>query len=206
VDPSTLADLPGSHLRAGLAEAVKFGAVLDPHFLDELETWGGLAAEGDPDALDRVVSRALELKCRAVLDDPGATGTQEFLHFGHTLAGAIEVTESEGGSLHGEAVAQGMMFALRLGRELGVTSEAAALRLVSVLAGLGLGQDALDIHPTILQRAMIHDKKVRDGRHWYVLLEELGSPVTRSSVEPDLVARVLRAFVTDHSRKLAVCN
>ncbi len=113
VDTSTLETLPPRAFRSGLAEVVKT-SFLDAGFhraMARLET--PLAAR-ESAAVTEAVRRSLAVKARAVSRDPfERTGERAALNLGHTVGHALE-TASGHRLQHGEAVAWGLLAALRL--------------------------------------------------------------------------------------------
>jgi 3-dehydroquinate synthase len=99
---------------------------------------------------------------------------REILNFGHTLGHAIEAA-TDYALPHGTAVGMGMVLEARLGEALSVTRSGTADRLERIVVQLGLPL-SLDSHiarDTILEFVR-SDKKARQGRARYVLLEVLG--------------------------------
>lgn len=147
LDPEVLATLPPRERRAGMAEVVKTGLLAGRSVweLPEEETVRACAA----------------YKAAVVLSDPYETeGRRTVLNLGHTFAHALEA--ASGYELpHGEAVALGLLAALRLsGLETGVVEEILQPRPVRV-------------DPGAAWRALKRDKK---GEGVFVLLEEPGRP------------------------------
>ncbi|HEU0055165.1 MAG TPA: 3-dehydroquinate synthase [Longimicrobium sp.] len=176
IDPDLLQSLPDAHLRAGLAEAVKHGAIADPEYLCWIEKSAAELLAGDPEALTRLIVRSVEIKAEIVAKDETETGPRKALNFGHTLGHAVEALSGYT-MLHGEAVAIGMVEEARLGERLGVTAQGTAARLRAILSRLGL--------PTALPIEMSAsdviawtrtDKKAREGRVQYALVEGAGLP------------------------------
>ena len=56
----------------------------------------------------------MRAKATVVIADPTEAGERRLLNFGHTLGHALETALGYRGLRHGEAVAYGMLFALRL--------------------------------------------------------------------------------------------
>ena len=173
-DPDLLATLPEEHLRAGLGEAVKHGAIADPAYLDWIEESAAQLLAGDPDALTRLIVRSVEIKAEIVSRDETETGPRKLLNFGHTIGHAVEALSGYE-LLNGEAVAIGMVEEARIGERLGTTAMGTAARLRRVLSRLGLPtslpvemsvDDVIDWTRT--------DKKSREGRVQYALIESIG--------------------------------
>ncbi|WP_439895641.1 3-dehydroquinate synthase family protein, partial [Sodalis-like endosymbiont of Proechinophthirus fluctus] len=65
------------------------------------------------------IRRCCELKADVVAADECEQGQRALLNLGHTYGHAIETHMGYGNWLHGEAVAAGMMMAVRVARRLG---------------------------------------------------------------------------------------
>src|SRR5260370_1259973 len=103
---------------AGMAEAVKHGAIADPAYFAFLEREHGAVTAQEPGALDRVVQRSVEIKAHVVAADERERGRRAILNFGHTVGHAIEATAGFA-LLHGEAGAIGLGDQARLPQALG---------------------------------------------------------------------------------------
>jgi 3-dehydroquinate synthase len=140
-DTATLRTLPGRELRAGLAEVVKYGAIVDAGFLDWLESRADALLAGDPATLGEAIARSCAHKAAIVARDPLEHGERALLNFGHTFGHAIEAEQgfgADGALNHGEAVAVGMVLAARLSARLGMAPPAHGERLSRLLERLGL--------------------------------------------------------------------
>ncbi len=107
-DVATLETLPDRELRAGIAEVIKHGLILDLAFLEWLEAHMEKLLARDPAALAHAVRRSCELKAQVVAADEREAGLRAILNFGHSFGHAIEAGVGYGEWLHGEAVATGM--------------------------------------------------------------------------------------------------
>ncbi|MBW3572662.1 MAG: 3-dehydroquinate synthase [Gemmatimonadetes bacterium] len=177
IDPELLQTLPDAHLRAGLAEAVKHGAIADAEYLRWIEQNADALLAGDPQALARLIVRSVEIKAEIVARDENESGPRKLLNFGHTIAHAVEAVSGYA-MLHGEAVAVGMVEEARIGERSGVTVAGTAARLRALLGRLGL--------PTSLPLGYAadevvgwtrSDKKARQGRVEYALIQDIGTPL-----------------------------
>jgi len=176
IDPDLLSTLPDAELRAGLAEAVKHGAIADPEYLEWIEQAAPELLAGDPDALTRLIVRSVEIKAEVVGRDEHETGPRKMLNFGHTLGHAVEALSGYT-LLHGEAVAIGMVEEARVGERLGVTGSGTAARLRRVLTRLGLPTSLpIELSADQVVGFTHGDKKNREGRVQYALIEGVGTP------------------------------
>jgi len=173
-DPELLASLSSVQLAAGLAEAVKHGAIADAEYFAFLEDdYAAIFAKHAP-ALERVVRRSVEIKAAVVAQDEREKGKRAILNFGHTVGHAIEAT-SKYEVLHGEAVAIGMVYESRLAETLGIAATGTAQRIRSVLERLHLPVERPDAsHVDDLIAAMRADKKVRAGEIRLALPSTIG--------------------------------
>ncbi len=173
-DLATLESLPPQHLAAGMAEAIKHGAIADRAYFAFLEQAAGAIRRGERDALRHVVERSIAIKAEIVAQDERERGRRAILNFGHTVAHALEAVLGYG-LLHGEAVAMGMAHEARLGVALGVTHPSAEANLREVLASYHL-PTARPLAAGIedLLEVMSRDKKNRRASVRFALPETLG--------------------------------
>lgn len=191
-DTSLLSTLPQAHLRSGMAEAVKHGAIADADYFGEIEAHAEQLLAGSLAALTWLVERSVEIKADVVSRDPHEQGVRRILNFGHTLGHALE-TVSGYQLLHGEAVSIGMVLEARLGESLAVTATGTADRLRDVLSGLHLPVSTpAELAADEILAATRLDKKARQGRVEYSLVHEIGRAAPATAVSDVRVMEVLR--------------
>lgn len=163
VDVDTLSTLPEREYRAGLAEVVKYGVVMDGDFFEYLErnVENILSREGE--SLIHVVLRCCELKARVVEQDEKESGLRAILNYGHTLGHAIETLSGYGALVHGEAVAIGMMLAARVSMARGYCNEPDIARIGALLTCFKLQLTAPAFDREKLVDVVSKDKKSRTG-------------------------------------------
>jgi 3-dehydroquinate synthase len=198
-DTGVLATLPRRELAAGLVEVIKMALVLDPELLARVETDLDALLAADPEALAPAVAAAAAAKAAVVERDPSeTTGERRVLNLGHTLGHALEAALGYGGLLHGEAVAYGLLFALRPARARGLDPQVAA-RTRAVLARLDL--PPLPAGPALAPDALLgfvrRDKKAGEAGVAWVLPTALGHYRITREVSDDELHRELTAFLAD---------
>jgi shikimate kinase/3-dehydroquinate synthase len=162
IDPATLATLPERERREGMAEVVKTG-LLAGEPLWELPQ-------------PELVRRCAAFKTAVCLRDPRERGERAILNLGHTFAHALEAASGYGPVTHGQAVALGLLAALRLsGRPTDVVEEVLRPRPVRVDAERAWA-------------ALRRDKKAADGRIRLVLLGDDGPVWPAELPEPEVRA------------------
>ncbi|HJS06816.1 MAG TPA: 3-dehydroquinate synthase, partial [Pirellulales bacterium] len=139
IDVQTLKTQRDRDYRAGLAEVVKYGVILDADFFTLLEKEVPALLGRRHRTLETIVARSCELKAHVVEhDEREETGLRAVLNYGHTFCHALEAVTGYGKLLHGEAVSIGMMCAARLAQRLGRVDEAFVARQRALLLALGL--------------------------------------------------------------------
>jgi shikimate kinase/3-dehydroquinate synthase len=171
IDSTLLETLPEGERRAGMAEVVKTG-LLAGEPLWELPTV-------------ELVRRSAAYKAAVCLRDPHELGERAVLNLGHTFAHALEAAGQYEGPSHGEAVALGLLAALRLsGLETTAVEEVLQPRPVQV------NRDAA-------WAALARDKKARNSTPRLVLLEKPGKPITGVELPEEQVRAALDELIAD---------
>ncbi|MEM9187340.1 MAG: 3-dehydroquinate synthase [Planctomycetota bacterium] len=189
IDIDTLGTLPDRDYRAGLAEVVKYGVILDADFFAYLENQADAINARDPGVLQHIVARSCRLKAEVVeADEREESGLRAILNYGHTFCHAIEAATGYARVLHGEGVAMGMLCASRLGEQVGIFDSQSTDRQRSLLSKLKLPTTVPpDLNAEELYQLMWRDKKVKDGRIRFVLPSRIGHVELVDSAKPEQV-------------------
>ncbi len=175
-DVDCLRSLPAREYRAGLAEVIKYGVILDAKLFELLERERAAVERLDRDVLIEIVQTSCRLKADVVAQDEREGGLRAVLNFGHTLGHAIENLTGYTTFLHGEAVAIGMVAAARLSQSLGRCSEETSTRIHHLIERYGLPTTIPeDLSDASLAQAMQTDKKARGGTINFVCTDGIGS-------------------------------
>jgi 3-dehydroquinate synthase len=192
IDTAILATLPEKEYRAGLAEAIKYGIILDARFFTDFEKHIVQINAKDPKVLAKVVARCCRLKADIVEhDEREETGHRAVLNYGHTFAHAFEALSGYGRLLHGEAVAIGMMCAARLAERVGRVDQKFVARQEKLFRNLGLPMTPPKLPPDKILAAMRSDKKVQHGKLRFVLPDRLGRVELVTDIDPHEVLKAL---------------
>jgi shikimate kinase/3-dehydroquinate synthase len=179
-DTDTLKTLPAEELAAGYAEVLKTALIAGGWLWERIR--GGAEAT-DPD----LIAACARTKLRIVAHDERDAGVRQRLNLGHTVAHALEAVTGYARYRHGEAVALGLLAALRLSGQAELRSEVAALLSAN---GLPTKLDGTDPQ-AIVQATRVDKKRVGEGPVPFVLLERPGAPKTGCAVpESELLAAV----------------
>jgi 3-dehydroquinate synthase len=192
IDPSVLSTLSDREYRAGLAEVVKYGAILDEKFFTQLEKNVIGLVSRNIEVLQHVVARCCEIKASVVIADERETsGRRALLNFGHTFGHALEQVTGYTKVLHGEAVAMGMSCATKLAVALQLVDDEMRARLEDLLVILGLPTKFPKVPADQILAAMQNDKKKGAAGVQLVLPTKLGSGKLVPWPGDDAVKRVL---------------
>ncbi len=112
MDTDVLATLPPRELSCGFAEVVKYGLLDGPELFATVEGWPPLP--GPADELVALIRRCVDHKLRVVAEDERDHGIRASLNLGHTVGHGIEAAAGYDRYRHGEAIALGLLAALRL--------------------------------------------------------------------------------------------
>jgi 3-dehydroquinate synthase len=192
-DVASLDTLPERELRAGIAEVIKHGFILDLAFVGWLEQNIDRLLARDRPALEHAVRRSCELKAQVVAADERESGLRAILNFGHTFGHAIEAGVGYGEWLHGEAVGTGMVMAAELSARVGTLGRADADRVKALIARAGLPMRGPDLPAGRYLELMQVDKKAAGGKLRFVVLEGIGRAALRADIDPRLVKESLAA-------------
>jgi 3-dehydroquinate synthase len=179
IDTATLASLSMRERAAGMAEAIKAGAIWDARLFARLERQIQPALDLEPGALVPILDSACRIKAEVVRRDEREGGLRMLLNFGHTLAHAVEALEGYSGVHHGEAVAMGMVYAAKRSEELGLAPGGTRSRLEALIESAGLPTELPSFPRRAYLSAMRVDKKRVDTRIHFVALREIGKAETR---------------------------
>jgi len=192
-DIAALDTLPDRELRAGLAEVIKQGLVLDTQFVGWLEAnMRNLLARRRAE-LVHAVRRCCELKSRVVAVDEREAGLRAILNFGHTFGHAIEAGLGYGEWLHGEAVAAGMVMAAELSVRAGLIAQPDAERVRALVASAGLPIACPPLSAERMMELMQVDKKAVLGRVRFVLLSGIGQAVVCGDLPERAICEAMAA-------------
>ncbi len=181
IDPEVLNTLPDTTFADGMAEVVKYGYIANPDILD-------MVSQPDYKAhISDVIYECVKIKRDVVAIDEHDTGLRMILNFGHTVGHAVEKLGNYTELTHGQAVAIGMVAALRLGALQGDADLSAPL--VALLHKIGLPTELTHDREAIFG-ALLSDKKKFGSTVNFILVREPG----RAEITP-IEAEALHEYI-----------
>jgi shikimate kinase / 3-dehydroquinate synthase len=179
-DTAALDTLPPEELAAGYAEVVKTALIAGGPL------WARVRQGGDVDS--RTIMGCIRTKLAVVVADERDAGRRQVLNLGHSVGHAIEAATTYRRYRHGEAIAIGLLAALRLSGRDALRAEVAELLAASGLPVSFSGASVDDVLALVAR-----DKKRVGGRVRFVLVEAPGEVTPGHEVAP----AALRAAVEE---------
>lgn len=203
IDTDFLSTLPEREMKAGYAEVLKYGLIYDPSFLQDLYQGMGLAVlSKDQPALSSAIETSCRVKAEIVSQDEHEKGIRAILNLGHTFGHVFEADLNyDGRIVHGEAVAIGMVMAMRLSVQLGMIAQNdvenclahyKACQLPTKLADILKREDQKIFTADSYLKSMYKDKKVKHGVLTLILLEAMGRAVQKHDVDEQTLLSFLQ--------------
>lgn len=196
-DVDTLTSLGKSEVRSGYAELIKEAFIADNEFLDVLLKIDIQAVE-NAELIDHLYN-GIQIKADIVEEDEKESGVRMFLNLGHTLGHAFEAEFGYGVMNHGEAVAIGMLFALRLSEK----QYNIKLPYDTYYNWLKMNDYPLtipNVAPERLLERMKSDKKTKKSQIKMILLKQIAQPIA-VELEDEYLLEELHSFMQELMEK-----
>lgn len=184
IDISFLDTLPKRELNSGWAEIIKAGILDGEEFFSLLEK--------GKYRLISPIEKAIRLKEKFVRIDEKDKGLRKLLNLGHTFAHAIESATNYRKYLHGEAVAIGMMYAIKLGEAIGVTDKTLKERVKVLLERFKLPTELKGIDPQKLIPYFYVDKKATTSSLSFIIPIKIGDVREFKDINLEVLGGILR--------------
>ncbi|TRM12571.1 3-dehydroquinate synthase [Lentibacillus cibarius] len=172
-DINTLHTLSNKEVRSGYAEIIKEALLGDADFFHELINQR-LASLTNRQLTDHI-RKGINIKASIVEQDERESNIRKFLNLGHTLGHALESLLGYGKWTHGELVAVGLLFAIRVS-EKSFSTNLPFDELYTWLKNNGYPLALPVIDPGDVLSKMKLDKKAFNSEVQMVLLQAVGRP------------------------------
>ena len=173
IDPLVLDSLDEREFNNGMGELIKHGAIGNKKLLDLLKN--------KPKIDEQIISESLMVKKNVVEIDEYDQNDRMKLNFGHTFGHIIELKY---GYKHGEAVSIGMLMAIKLGIDLGITDKKCYIAIYNILKKYNLPLEEYDYRDYLDE--VLYDKKNIAGIVNFILLTKLGECVIYKLTEEEV--------------------
>lgn len=183
IDPAVLDTLPSSTFNDGMAEVIKYGCIRNKDILNMV------MCSDFRSKIDSIIFECVKIKRDVVELDEHDTGLRMILNFGHTIGHAAEKLGNYTALTHGQAVAIGMVAAMRLSNVLGAPDDLSA-PLIQVLQAHKL-ETELPYDREKIFHALLSDKKKFADTLNFILVRSFGKaeivPIETSRLHEELL-------------------
>lgn len=178
IDIKFLNTLSKRELISGLAEAVKYGIILEYDFLVFIEENLERILNLDQEVIEKIILNSCKFKMSIVEKDEFDFSLRKILNYGHTIGHAIESVTNYSIYTHGEAVLIGMFYEACISYEFGFIDKEYFNYISYVLKKFGISIDQSILKSEQFYSALLRDKKNKsnDKNISFIL------PVSRSKV------------------------
>ena len=195
INLSTLSSLSARQFAGGMGEVLKHGLIRDESYYEWLVNNFNEINDRDPEVLEKMIKRSLEIKKEIVEKDPFEQGDRALLNFGHTIGHAIE-KYMDFKLMHGECVALGTIAACWISykREQLSTEEFYEIRdmFLPFFLPISLPDDADAARILELTKS---DKKMADGKIRFILLKKVGKAYIDTTVTDDEMLDAIKQLI-----------
>lgn len=193
ISPAPLTTLPKNEILSGLGEIIKTALIADKDLYVQLLSDDNIT--GNLQALYTAAAKCASIKCRIVEQDPHEKNLRKVLNFGHTAGHALEslMLKRNISVSHGAAVAHGILIALILSHtHNNLPSELIYSYAANFLRPLYYPlKFTCEDYPELLQLMSRDKKNIAGTNPMFVLLSDIGKPVTDIPVPPEEIKTAL---------------
>jgi 3-dehydroquinate synthase len=169
-DRTMLYTLPQEEWRNGFAEIIKYGLSLDRRLYDLLLQYSFEDFQDKHYLTSKLLYICTHLKTLLVEKDEHDNNQRQILNFGHTIGHAIEKTNN---LTHGQAVAIGMVYAMRISEEINNFNSTEKEEAIQLIQKMGLPTN-MEIDKEKVKQKIRLDKKADSEKISYIVLNKIG--------------------------------
>lgn len=198
IDIDFLATLPQREFQSGLGEVIKHTLIeREPSLFQFLSDNSEEILKLNPDKLIQMIKKSCQIKKEIVEKDEKELGERAFLNLGHTYAHALESAYHFKNISHGEAVAKGLIFELKVSElfkpEAAETISKLSLKLEEIFKKFKIDTAPVSLEGRCLLANMRKDKKNSSGSIAFIILEDIGK-LEKHSVPEKLILKANESF------------
>jgi 3-dehydroquinate synthase len=194
IDIELLKSLPEREITSAMGEVIKYGAILDRNLFEVVtEKLNDILNLSTPELLTEIIGRCAKLKADVVVEDEREGGKRRILNFGHTIGHALETHFGFDILRHGEAVAYGMLAAGKLSNEDRRLEIKDFELLQTTIKKLPLPK-LPEFDAENILKIMQRDKKVKDRKINFVLLEAIGKTIIVNSIKEESIIKAMESL------------
>lgn len=195
IDTEFLKSLPHREINTGSGEVIKYGVIKDAEFFKFLEENADDVLNIADNAINHVITVCVKIKAEVVSKDEREGNLRRILNFGHTVGHAVEKETHFKAYNHGEAVAIGMVAAMKMSEKLNLIKNEDLKRLENLLKKYGLPQKAEGVSIEGIKKSMLHDKKTINGKINFVLPTKIGEVIVKNDVPEEIIDESIKYVI-----------
>ncbi len=191
LDTTFLATLPKIEIDSGIAEVYKHSIIGD------VDLWNYLKVNSKELDLDYIVKSSKNLKLEIVSKDPYEKNIRKKLNFGHTIGHALEsyLLDSNAPTLHGFAIAKGMIIESFIAKKENLLSENYFQEIKTVLSNKFKSYLNFKIDSKAIIKLILSDKKNTKSTINFSLPTKIGEVTINHEIELKKVESYLLEFL-----------
>ena len=199
IDINTLKSLPEKEYYAGYAEVIKYAIINDKKFFSWLNLNYNKIKNKNEFILKKIIYKCCKNKAKIISEDEKETGKRMLLNLGHTFAHAIEA-ELNFAVKHGNAVAVGILMALRLSVIIGYADSNDYTLILDHFKKMSLPTKLNDLcskknwKVASLIKKMQSDKKIISNQLRFVLCKGIGKAFISKEVTNEKLRQTISLF------------
>lgn len=193
-DSNFLKTLPQKDIYSGFSEIIKLAVIYDTELLNFMCQNYQSLLKLESHSLEYILDKAISIKQNFVERDQFDKGLRRLLNFGHTFGHAIESEYGESLYItHGEAVAMGMILAMRLSVLEGILDNSVLEQTLNLIEKFQLPK-TVNLDCKRLINKIKKDKKKEESQISMILLEDFSRPFIKNYDLCDLEAKCYDIF------------
>lgn len=188
----TLSTLDRQEWRCGFAEVIKHALLSGGKLYQEILHFRKSDFQPGSELIQLAIQESVKFKADIVKKDEKENGIRSILNLGHTLGHAIESATSYRKYSHGEAIAIGLITALMLSESIYSLDPGILEAILKLYKRISMPYKETIPADKIIQH-MKHDKKRKQGKTQFVLLEELAKPNWGNEIQEKQIHDIIQS-------------
>ncbi|MBK7980381.1 MAG: 3-dehydroquinate synthase [Ignavibacteriae bacterium] len=195
IDTQFFGTLQQDEILCGLGEIVKYAFLLDSNFYSFVNKNISKILSNDFETINKVIYNSVKFKGSVVTADEKESGIRKILNLGHTFAHAFEVQQKHK-LKHGQAVIVGITCAIYLSHKLNFLTQKNFENYLRFLTQFSDKIKLSKIDNESIMNIMQKDKKNRNNKIKFVLIQNVGNILTDVNVDPNLINQSITEAVS----------
>lgn len=194
INVNTVKTLPQREFSAGIAEAIKYGMIINKDYYEYINQNKTKLLNTDEQILKQIIKQCCAFKADIVSKDEKENGLRQILNFGHTIGHSIEALLNFK-LIHGECVAIGMVAAAYICYNRKYISYTELQNFKSLLEYFKLPICVQNIDADKVYNQMFLDKKVSNNTISFILLNKIGEAFVTKDISKTEILEAIKYII-----------